>query len=227
MKYRNLFPAITLFLLFSLGEKSFGQYNSQGDAAAILEKFSQKALSEEGFSVIFDFSSEEPILNKSDSWQGSLWLKKDKYKVITSSLILFSDGIKRWQYLPEVNEVNVQLCSHIAPEEDDFMISNPIIFFSLYEKQFIASKLGQTTLRQRKVEEIDLIPRSHKGEISRVKLWIDSVTFELVSAKVIQKSGIQYVLVFRNYRWGDALPEKEYQFDPSLYPGVEIIEMDL
>ena len=227
MDYRNLFPAITLFLVFSVGAKSFGQYNSQEDAAAILEKFSQKALSEEGFSVVFDFSSEEPMLNKSDSWQGSLWLKKDKYKMVTSSLILFSNGIKRWQYLPEVNEVNVQLCSNIAPEEEDFMISNPIIFFSLYEKRFMASRLGQTTFKQRKVEEIDLTPRSNRTEISRIKLWIDSVTFELLSAKIIQKSGMQFVLVFKNYRWGDALPEKDYQFDPSLYPGVEIIEMDL
>ncbi|MDD2200644.1 MAG: outer membrane lipoprotein carrier protein LolA [Bacteroidales bacterium] len=227
MYLRDLVTAFFMLSIFVPGPEVLAQASSGEEAFRILEKFTGKVASEEGFSASFSFTSEDSQLKKSDTWEGKLWIHKEKYRVETTSLLLLCDGVKRWQFLPEVNEVNVQLCSRILPDEEEWMITNPVSFFTLYTKKYFAQRVGQTTLQQRRVEEIDLIPRSTKAEISRIKLWIDVQSFELVSTRIIQKSGVQYTLIFNNYRWKEVLPEKDYQFDPMLFPGVEIIEMDL
>ena len=115
-----------LILLISSVSISFSQKDPE--AEKILKALSDKTKSHTTIEANFtiDFKNiRENIENKSD---GSITMKGDKYRLNFMGTESFFDGKTLWDYIKEVNEVNI---TEPQPDEED-IFSNPK-FISLKE----------------------------------------------------------------------------------------------
>jgi outer membrane lipoprotein-sorting protein len=156
---------------------------------------------------------------------GKIWLKGNRYKMeLLPENILFFNGLKLYQYLPEVNEVNVTQPD--MNEDEDFQWFNPRTLFNLSSQNFKSNLAKESTQYNRKVYEIDMYPiRLKTNKYSRIRLFIEKESLQIVYLKAFLKDGTQYALRFSPYSILKALPDSFFEFSAPEHPGVEIIDL--
>ncbi|MDR1667717.1 MAG: outer membrane lipoprotein carrier protein LolA [Bacteroidales bacterium] len=161
--------------------------------------------------------------NSETSENGKIWLKNNKYKLeLLPDHVLYFNGVKLYQYMPEVQEVNVT-----QPDMNDetFHVFNPASFFRLTSGDFKSHLVKESSQYNRKVYEIDLYPVQLKTtRYSRIRLFVERESLQLVYLKAYMKDGIQYALTFEPYRVLKSLPDTFFEFPVNLHPEVEIID---
>jgi len=157
---------------------------------------------------------------------GKLWLKNNKYKLELSDFVIFFDGSKIYQYLPEVKEVNVTK-PDLDEDDENFQLLNPQSYFNLSSKSFKSNLVKENTLNNRRVYEIDLYPINIKTtNFSRIRVMIEKSTLQLVYLMAIMTDGTQYALSFKPYEiLPTALRDSFFSFNKSEHPGVEMIDL--
>ncbi|MDR2847513.1 MAG: outer membrane lipoprotein carrier protein LolA [Bacteroidales bacterium] len=157
---------------------------------------------------------------------GKIWLKGNKYKLeLLPSSILYFNGVKLFQYLPEVKEVNVTQ-PDMEQDNEDFQLLNPQSFFNLSSENFKSNLAKESTQYNRKVYEIDLYPvRLKTTKYSRIRLFVEKTSLQIVYLKAVMKDGTRYELTFEPYNVQKSLPDSFFEFQASLYPGVEVIDL--
>ncbi|MDR1866013.1 MAG: outer membrane lipoprotein carrier protein LolA [Bacteroidales bacterium] len=167
------------------------------------------------------------LQDKSESMHdGKLWLKNNRYKLelLPDNILLFN-GEKLYQFLPEVNEVNVTQ-PDMNEDDEDFQLFNPRTFFRLSSKNFKSHLVRESTQNNRKVYEMDLYPLQVKTtKYSRVRVCVEKETLQIVRLTAFMKDGTQYALTFQPYTVLKALPDSFFEFSVAEHPGVEIIDL--
>ena len=167
------------------------------------------------------------LQDKSEAkWDGKIWLKSNKYKLETPEYgIYYFDGSKIYQYLPEVNEVNI---TKPDPTENDevFQLLNPQTYFNLSSKSFKSNLVGESTQNNRRIYEIDMYPIQLKTtQFSRIRIMVEKSTMHLAYLKVFMKDGTHYELSFKPYQIEFALSDSFFTFNKSEHPNVEVIDL--
>lgn len=183
-------------------------------------------------SVSISFSATVTRLqdNSEPALDGTLWVKSNKYKLEIPGNVIYFDGSKIYQYLPEVQEVNV---SKPDPDEDDedFQLMNPQTWFNLSSKNFKSKLVKESTQNSRKVYEIDLYPIQVKiTKYSRIRMMVEKSTLQLVYLKAILKDvdGTQYAVSFKPYDiFQTALRDSFFTFNYLEHPNVDVIDLTL
>jgi len=179
-------------------------------------------------SVSLDFSVTVTSLQDQSKMEleGKLWLKNNKYKLETSDYVIFFDGSKIYQYMPEVKEVNV---TKPDPNEngEDFQMFNPQSYFNFSSKSFRSKLIRETVRNDRKVYEIDLYPVQIKNaNYSRIRMMIEKTTLQMVYLKAFMNDGTQYTLSFKPYSIPQpALRDSFFTFNLLEHPGVEVNDL--
>ena len=157
---------------------------------------------------------------------GKLWLKNNRYKLELPDFVIFFDGEKIYQYLPGVKEVNV---SKLDPDEsdEDFQLLNPQSYFNLSSRNFKSKWVKESTLNNRKVDEIDLYPIHLKTtKYFRIRVMVEKTTLQLVYLKAFMNDGTHYTLTFKQYEIRQtALPDSFFKFNKAEHPDVEVIDL--
>ncbi len=178
-------------------------------------------------SVQVDFSATVVQLqDKSEStYRGKIWLKGNKYKLEIPDYIFYFDGTKLYQYMPEEKEVNVSR-PDMDEEDEELQLLNPQTFFNLSSKNFKSTLAKESTQYNRKVSEIDLYPLQVKTtKYSRIRLYVEKGTSQMVYLKTFQKDGTQYTLTFSPYDIQKALPDSFFTFNAAEHPGVLVNDL--
>jgi outer membrane lipoprotein-sorting protein len=185
-------------------------------------------------SVSIDFSA--TITNLQDDGtetkhDGKLWVKNNKYKLEANDYVIYFDGSKTYQYLPEVKEVNIS-----KPDPDDnneeFQLLNPQTWFNISSKSFKTNLVKESTQNNRTVYEINLYPVHIKGaKYSRIHVKVEKTTLQMVYLKVFMKDELEsevlhYALSFKPYNIPqNALPDQFFIFNKAEHPDVEVIDL--
>ena len=206
-----------LFLMCSYGQDDAKSQKIIDDTAAKFKSYPSVSIS---FSVNIT-----QLQDKSETEQeGKIWLKGNRYKLEIPDYVIFYDGSKIYQYLPEYEEVRIT-----KPEEDDedFQLMNPQTYFNISSKTFKSKLVKETTQNNRKVYEIDLYPIQVKTtKYSRIRVMIEKTTLQLVHLKAFMKDGTQYTLSFKPYEVNQtALRDSFFTFNTLEYPKVEVIDL--
>ncbi len=217
-------PFIAGFILFCLAFSANGQESTRSQK--IIDDLTAKFKTYP--SVLIDFSATVTQLqDKTEStYEGKIWLKGNKYKLEIPDYVIYYDGAKIYQYMPDANEVNVTL--PVADENDeDFQLLNPQTYFNLSSKNFKSNLVKESTQNNRKVYEIDLYPMQVKTtRYSRIRLSVEKTTLQIVNLKAFLKDGTQYALSFKPYDIQQkALLDSFFTFNTLGHPGVEIIDL--
>ena len=208
-----------LFLLCANGQNDTRSQKIIDDMAAKFKTYP---------SVFIGFSATVTQLqdNSETAQEGKLWVKDNKYKLEIPDYVIYFDGSKIYQYLPDVHEVNI---TKPDPDDDDedFQLLNPQTWFNLSSKSFKSVLVKESTHNGRKVYEIDLYPIQLKTtKYSRIRMMIETKTLQLAHLKAFLKDGTQYTVLFKPYEVQQtALRDSFFTFNHLEYPNVEVIDL--
>jgi outer membrane lipoprotein-sorting protein len=191
-------------------------------AKEILDKLSVTTKSYKTIQIDFSFTLENKKNNVNQTNEGQVTIKGKSYRLHMPvfSMEVFCDGTTSWSYLTEAKECNI---SNV--EEDKEGALNPANIFTIYEKGFTFTYIGEENLAGKVVEVLDLFPTDKTKEFVRVRLYIDKAKSQIAKAQTFNKDGNTYTLVLKTMKTNIELKDDFFKFDKSKYPGVEINDM--
>lgn len=196
---------------------------SQKDPAAkaILDKLSEVTKSHQSIQVDFKIDYKNIKDNMFNSSEGSITMQGDKYYLNFMGVETFFDGKTQWNYVKEVNEVNI-----IEPEpNDNDIFNNPKRLFTIYEDDFKYQHISDIIENKVNYSIIDLYPEDVDEDFSRIRLQINTDKYFLSSATIFGKDGSHYSIIINKYNTSIKPQESVFIFNEKKYPGVEIVDM--
>jgi outer membrane lipoprotein carrier protein len=208
----SIFIAITIL--------SFSQQDPE--AKKILDDFTSKSKSYKAYSANYTLITENHQNGEHSENKGTFIVKGNKYKMEINNTQIFFDGKDIYNYTKASNEVSI-----VKPNKknEDLLLDDPSKLFYIYTKEYKSRYLGETSANNKSCFEIDLYPNDLKKKYSIIKLLIDKEKLELVSAKAIMKSGIDYTVSIDSFNGKAVVTEKDFNFDIKAYKGIEVVDL--
>ena len=211
-------------LLFSVLVLIASSLFSQQDPKAkeILDKLSLTNKSYKTIQIDFSFTLENKTGSVTETNEGSVALKGKSYRLHMPGMGMevYSDGANTWSYLTASNEVNI---SAVDPESEAAL--NPANIFTIYEKGFNYTYIGEESVGGKAGLVIDLFPVDKAKEFTKVRLFVDKSKYQILKAKTFNKDGNAYTLAMKNMKTDQNLTPDYFKFDASKFPKVEINDM--
>lgn len=208
-----------LGLLFCL---LFGQrvISRAQNATSILDKAAAAYENSNGISATFALHTRSEVQNISESFEGTINMKGDKFTLVTPDMTTWFDGTTQWTYVERNDEVNVS-----TPTGDELQFTNPALLLRMYKKGFTPKYIGESTAPNGKsAYDIELTPKK-KGDIVKVELQIEKFSNFPATIKVEAKSGISNTIQISKLQTGVNQPDDYFVFKESNYPDVEVIDL--
>lgn len=200
-------------LLFTAGIKA-------QNATDILDKAAAVYNHSNGISATFAIRTHFEQQNTTESFEGQIIMKGDKFTLTTPDLVTWYDGTTQWTYMTRTEEVNIS-----TPSGDDLQFTNPSILLNSYKKGFTAVYKGESTAANGKTAyDIELTPKK-KGDITQVELRIEKYSGLPAGIAVKMKNGISNSIVISDIKTGTNQPDGFFTFNEADYPDAEIIDL--
>lgn len=215
MQLRSYFTWICCLILIGFT----GQTQAQ-DAQAILDKAAQMYEQSNGIKANFAIHSVVPQQNISESFEGIIEMKGDKFKLETPDMITWYDGQTQWVYVMRNDEVNVS-----TPSGDELQLTNPAVLLRQYKKGFSVQYKGTSTTRQAKsAYDITLIPKK-KSDIQQIDLQIEKMSNIPAAITITDKNKATVSIYISKWETGKNQADSFFSFNESDYPDAEIIDL--
>jgi outer membrane lipoprotein carrier protein len=190
---------------------------NDNEAISVLDKFSATATSAPSVSMNFLLVTLDQVENYTDTISGSVILSGNRYKLDLPDNIIWFNGKTSWSYLPAEKEVTI-----IEPDKDDDSFqSRPSSIFTVYKNGYKCRLLEETASSYL----IDLYPNDTKNELIRMRLNIRKPSLDLNSFEYKRRDGITLTLIVKKYSLTKVPETGMFNFQPSKYKGVEVIDM--
>ncbi len=199
--------------------KEMAQQVSDPEAKKILEKTSKKFSKLKSFQVKFRLKLDMPETDDDEIKEGTLYVNGDKYRLDFGDQLVVSDGKTVWTYIKETNEVQ------ITEEDPENQMFRPRDLFSDFGDEYIYALLGTKKLKEYTTYVIDLTPIDKSKSYFKIRLYIDTKTYEIRRAIVFEKSGIRYALDIISFIPNAPIPNVLFTFDTTAYPGIQITDL--
>lgn len=215
MQLRSYFTWICCLILIGFTGKAQAQ-----DAQAILDKAAQMYEQSNGIKANFAIHSVVPQQNISESFEGIIEMKGDKFKLETPDMITWYDGQTQWVYVMRNEEVNVS-----TPSGDELQLTNPAVLLRQYKKGFSVQYKGTSTTRQAKsAYDITLIPKK-KSDIQQIDLQIEKMSNIPAAITISDKNKATVSIYISKWETGKNQADSFFSFNESDYPDAEIIDL--
>ena len=214
---KNLILLITVFYLASSVE-SFAQ-QSDAKATGILNTLSAKYKSYTSLRTVFSMKIENGEGKVTESQNGTLYVKSNKYKIELNNQDIICDNATVWTFLKDANEVQIN-----TYEPDDNAI-NPSQIFTIYEKNFLYAFIEEKTINAKVFQIIDLTPNDKTKNYFKVRLTIDKNDKAITSVKIFDKSGTKMTYEVQKFTPNFTLLDSFFSFDTKKYPGIEVVDL--
>ncbi|HNZ72269.1 MAG TPA: outer membrane lipoprotein carrier protein LolA [Prolixibacteraceae bacterium] len=208
---------IILAILTIISLQSFSQ--SDAKAKAVLDKVSEKTRNYPSITASFDFTMQNNAAGLNETTGGNLILQKDKYKLTMSGVEIFCDGKTQWTYMREAQEVSI---NNAGSESGELL--NPATVFTIYEKGFKNTYLGEFTNSGKKTCKIELLPHTVK-EFSRLILEIDLSNYQIMNAKMYGTDDNEYTIKIKSMTTTTNYEPSTFIFDTKKNSNIEVIDM--
>lgn len=215
MQLRSYFTWICCLIVIGFTGKAQAQ-----DAQAILDKAAQMYEHSNGIKANFAIHSVVPQQNISESFEGIIEMKGDKFKLETPDMITWYDGQTQWVYVMRNDEVNVS-----TPSGDELQLTNPAVLLRQYKKGFSVQYKGTSTTRQAKsAYDITLIPKK-KSDIQQIDLQIEKMSNIPAAITITDKNKATVSIYISKWETGKNQADSFFSFNESDYPDAEVIDL--
>ena len=212
---KKLFALLLLFMPLAIQAQI--THASQGrldeNATAALKKASDRFNQNVSFTVTA--TTYDSQRKKTGSQSAEVRYNKGRYRLVTASQELISDGTTVWHWNKQANEVTVNNMG-----TDDIDLMNPGRLLANYDQSFKA-KYIRTDDDGSAV--IDLQPRSARS-YHKIRLFINEESGLLKRMEVHKFDSSREVYEISDFK-RTANAASQFTFDATKHPGVEIIDM--
>ena len=211
----SIVSTLALFIILGFPVRAGAQ---TADANAIIEKVSQQYKQWGGMEIKFAANIRSEKNGISESFEGVIIMKSDKFVMNTPDMKIWFDGTTQWTYMERTKEVNV-----IKPSGDDLRLLNPMMLLQDYKKDFNVSYIGESTSSNAKIaHDIALTPKK-KDDIEKIEMQIEKNTSLPAKLVVTMRNDIRSIVTIKDIKSANP-QDKTFAFPASDYPGVEIID---
>lgn len=208
-------------LVFMAVLVSAGFVVAQNDAKKILDEVSAKTKTFKTMSADFQFSMVNEEMDINEQNNGTIKVKGQKYVVDLpdAGIKVFSDGETIWNYMQDGNQVTVSSVDDSGSE-----LMDPSSIFSIYERGFRSSYVGEANENGKAVYKIELFPDSEEYQVTKIEVSVDKATMMLSSAKLHATDDNIYSILVKKMESNKDFPDSDFIFDASQYNDVEVID---
>jgi len=197
-----------LAVIFTLGAQ-----NNQ-EAKQLMEKVSKKLQSYQSIQADFSFTLSNPGQNIKDTYDGTLLLSGDQYKLALMGIIAYCNGKALWTVNPELKETTI-----LDPEENELF--NPKSIFRLYEEEYRYQMVSDSGDRA----VMDLFPLDQEETYTKIRLTLLKSKEQIERVTYYSTDGNQYEVVIKKMTTDAPVPQKSFSYDPTNYPGFKVYDM--
>ncbi|MDR3218532.1 MAG: outer membrane lipoprotein carrier protein LolA [Dysgonamonadaceae bacterium] len=196
---------------------------AQKDAKAkeVLDKASATFSNAGGLSANFTLNIKDAGSKTNQSFEGEIFLKKDKFFITVPEQDIYFDGKTQWVYYKSYQEVNIS-----EPNKQEVQAMNPASIFQIYTKDCDYKYTGEKTdTKMRKVKEVTLLPKGKNKDISRIDMQINTADFLPVYFHIYYRNQLENIIYIHKYKPNQRIPDSRFVFDVKEHPGTDIIDL--
>ena len=182
------------------------------DALEVLNQMSDKYKKMNGFTSSFTYSMNNLSENITDSFEGTISVKDEKYILFIEGQKIINDSKTVWTYLEDLNEVTI---SEFDPTEQEISLNN---IFEIYKEGFTHKNIGEKD----DLLNIEIYPDSDEKSYFKILFKINN-SYLLESFTVFDKSNTLFIYTINNFIEED-LDISLFTFIEKNYPGIEVID---
>ncbi len=203
-------------LLFTLT----GYAQNSGEAKAILDKTYSNYIASNGIKLSFSTTTMEPNGSEYAPQNGDAFIKGDKFRIEMEAMDIWFNGNTQWVLLKELDEVNIS-----NPTKTELASVSPLSLLGIYKEGFNLKSPVSKTINGVSVYLIEMVPSINKGDIKAISVAIDKKQYTIVQAILTMNNNLQNKIDVANYNSNYKFEDKEFTFDTSKHPRVEIIDL--
>ena len=189
-------------------------------AQQILKKLSNKYKAFKSVKATFIITIEKAQDKNSEVQQGTIYLKGKKYKLEIAGQDVISDGVTRWTYVKDANEIQID---HQKTDENAITPTN---VFTMYEKGFLFKFTGEEKQKGMVYQLVELIPVDPKKKnITKVKLKINKKDNFIANAKIFDRNGSIQTINVDKFSPNVIKSDSIFSFNAKNFPGAEVIDL--
>lgn len=213
MKKFTLFIATALF--------GFAFSATAQTSKEVLDKLSAKAKAYKSITADFTSSLVNPKTNQTTTQNGSIKIKGSKYYVNMGDYHIWCDGKTVWNYNKKDNSCTID---NLADVKDGGF--DPSDMFTLWEKDFKHEmKNANVTVDGVACHQIVLNPNNPKDKsYHTITMYVDKTKLEVTKVEVKTRENATITYKIKNFKTTQDLPDTEFVFSKSKYPGCEEID---
>ena len=182
------------------------------DALEVLNQMSDKYKKMNGLTSSFTYSMNNLSENITDSFEGTISVKDEKYILYIEGQKIINDSKTVWTYLEDLNEVTI---SEFDPTEQEISLNN---IFEIYKEGFTHKNIGEKD----DLLNIEIYPDSDEKSYFKILFKINNSNL-LESFTVFDKSNTLFIYTINNFIEED-LDLSLFTFIEKNYPGIEVID---
>lgn len=196
---------ILFLLLLATAGTAFGQTDRQ--AKALLDKTAAHYRKAASVSIRFEGST-----------QGTLLLQDECFVIDCGDIISWYDGHHQWSYVKSNQEVTLT-----TPSAEELNAVHPYAWVNRYDDLFNGTYTGTKTVGGKTVQEVVLTPKG-SSDLASITLQV-TADGQPASIALALADGSRQTFRIRSYQTGQRQDISAFRFDPTRYPGVELIDL--
>ncbi len=222
MKMRVFIAACMLFLSAGplMAQPKPGMGTSDPEAKKILDAVSAKYKTYKAVQAKFALSIENAAGKSLGNKTGTVQMKGARYRISITGQDIFCDGSNVSTYDKSTNEVTI---TKIDPAVNT--LTPQKIFTNFYDKDFLYKLNGDTKLKGKAVQEIELTPVDKTKPFFKVLLYVDKNTRTVSGARLFEKSGNRFTYTVSNFNGNANISDAQFVFDAAKFPGAEVVDL--
>ena len=196
-----------------------GAAQQDPQAAKILDAVNAKYSALKSFQASFTQTMENPAAKLKQSTNGDMTVSGEKYRTVSSSQEVTSDGVTIWTYSKEENEVIISDCD---PENREVL---PSRMFTIFKKGYKYQLLGPVKQGGITYDQIELTPENKANDVFKVQLTVSRTDKSVGSLKTFKKNGTRTTFTIKNFKPNVPVTSTTFSFDKAAHPGVKIVDL--
>lgn len=213
MKKYVIILSTLLFILTGFAQNS-------GESKAILDKTYSNYKASNGIKLSFSTTTKETNGTTYDPQRGEAFIKGDKFRIEMEAMNIWFNGNTQWVLLKDLDEVNIS-----NPTKTELATVSPLSLLGIYKEGFNLKAPVSKTINGVSVYQIEMVPTINKGDLKVISVAIDKKQYTIVQAILTMSNNIQNKIDVTNYNANYKFEDKEFTFDKSKHPDVEIVDL--
>ena len=216
----NICLKIRILCIFYLLAGTISLYGQKDPAAKKILDTTANLLNKSG-GIEAQFSASGST--NSDTQNGTIHFKGNKYHINTPAIQIWYDGKTQWSYQVSNKEVNIT-----NPTPGEQLYINPYSFINLYKNGYnytMKEKNQEINNQTIRCKMIHLWAENPKKEPKELYITIHPKTYMPLIIRARQKNNNWYVIHITKIRTNQKWNNNFFRFNSQQHPGVEIIDL--